>query len=675
MNSNNNFLNTNFFQSTPQKDDKSKGWIVPSGPAPSFGAQSTQQGFPNTSPVLNNTRIFGQAPGVPAFGMNAPQGAGSSPAGQGMSTFTPPVPGAFGSGTPAPTNFGSTSGVFGAPSNALGAFGGTQGIFGNTANTFGPGSWNSGTSSSAPTPWSISAKGSKAVPYSLTRIKEDTGVFSDLVDITGMKEYSSKSVDEIRKEDYETFTPPKPSGFGTSFGQPAPGLQSVGQPNAVTGMPPNANSTPFPSGSSGLFGTPATSMGFGTSPSQGFGSGSGNIGQTTGIAQAPGTSGLGLASPFSSGFGASKPLSSPSTGTSNIFNTASTPGVGMQTSQPFFPPPQAPMGNTLSNITPQPANQFGASSSGIGTPSLFGSKPSTTVSDSTLITPPSLNAQLPKPQPSTAPFGSTQNLFSGASQAGNLFGTSSGGQTVSHPPSQSINPFGTVQTMPCFNPFPSTAGMATSTFTPSFSSPFQQQISSSLTGQPSQTAVDMSDPYMIKDVKFEKVQQQKPSIKVALPVPIFSTKKDVPEVDLKIRPPNPILRSSIYTIPDLNDVDTSRPIPNLVIGFEGKGRIEYLEPVTVKSLESIEKKVIFRNENVEINDPIGTGLNKKARVYLEGLFPVSRTTNEIIKGRQEQFPQKGIQERFIYQLKNDSSKKFIDYDVDNGIYISEVNHF
>lgn len=180
---------------------------------------------------------------------------------------------------------------------------------------------------------------------------------------------------------------------------------------------------------------------------------------------------------------------------------------------------------------------------------------------------------------------------------------------------------------------------------------------------------------MIKDVKFEKVQQQKPSIKVALPTPIFNTKKDVPAVDLKIRPPKPIARSSIYTIPDLNDVDTSRPIPNLVIGFEGKGRIEYQEPVTIKSLDNIEKKVMFRNENVEVNDPIGTGLNRKARVYVEGLFPVSRATNEIIKGKAETFPQKGIQERFIYQLKNDSSKKFIDYDVDNGIYIYEVNHF
>lgn len=146
-------------------------------------------------------------------------------------------------------------------------------------------------------------------------------------------------------------------------------------------------------------------------------------------------------------------------------------------------------------------------------------------------------------------------------------------------------------------------------------------------------------------------------------------------MDLKIRAPRPIQRHAFYTIPDLKDIDISQPIPNFVVGFEGRGRIEFLEPVSVRSAEDIERKISFRDENVEANDPIGSGLNRRARVYVEGLFPVCRTTNEIIKGKASAFPQKGIQERFIYQLKNDSTKKFIDYNVDNGIYVYEVNHF
>lgn len=164
-------------------------------------------------------------------------------------------------------------------------------------------------------------------------------------------------------------------------------------------------------------------------------------------------------------------------------------------------------------------------------------------------------------------------------------------------------------------------------------------------------------------------------MRVTLPSPIFNTNKDVPVVELKIRPPRPIPKNTYYTIPDLKDIDTSQKISNLVVGLEGKGRIEYLEPVSVSSLDEIEKKITFINDNIDISDPVGHGLNKKARVYIEGFYPVSRITNDFIKGKATTFPEKGIQERFIYQLKSDSRRVFVDYNVDTGVYVYELNHF
>jgi len=693
----NNFLNSKFFQNTPQKDQTNQSLINPQQPGSNFmnpiqmGGLSnmgmsqplggtgglpgtTQQSFGGIAQPNNmlGQRLspFGTSTNSQFGAQNTPQNpfGGSTPAIGGStlnsgSNFGSGNLSAFGTSQNTSTQpssmFGSTSmGTFSNPQSNLNSF--RNPSFGTPSNTFGLNSspfststptapsnqqWGMGSTPSIPGSWSMNSKGSKAYPYTTTRIKEDTGIFGDMVDITGMKEYANKAVDEIRKEDYEmSLCPPKAptSGFGSSFSQPSIGLNSFANtPSSTPSGMFRSVSNPTTAFSGGFqntgIGTPSALSGSGIGQSQqppSFSTSQGN----TGLVQPQGMFGslpsssqpLTSAQPLNSTqlVNTTQPLSNSIFGSSGAFTSrpfqasAGTSLFGSTPSTNFASPQVQPSG---SSAPAQPTNLFGSS----GTPSIFGNK--TLGNDTTFVT---------QPQ-------STSNMFQPAPSQSSIF------NIQAQPPS----------TLPA---------AANPQYNMAQPSNFSQPSFSPFAPQPK---IDLSDPYLLKNINFEKSQQQKHSFKIQLPTPLFNNKKDTANVELKVRSPRPMAKNSIYTIPNLNDVDTSRPIPNLVVGFEGKGRIEYQEPVTCKSFDDIEKKLMFVNETVRCTDPIGVGLNRKARVYVEGFYPISRTTNEIIKGKAELFPQKGIQERFIYQLKNDSSRKFIDYDIDKGIYLYEVNHF
>ncbi|ELA42297.1 uncharacterized protein VICG_00697 [Vittaforma corneae ATCC 50505] len=714
----------NFFQQTPKKEDSEKDRLGSSNPpvnslvplsAPSF--DSTQQ---SSLPFGNSTNIFGQKP---SFGNNQSFGGSNVPFGSSNTSFSSPSTNnpnpiggnatfgnTFGTGT---TPFGGTSNItstFGKPSAPTTQFGSMPGTqfgsgsasqfgstpapqFGTTSNmqlgntsttpfgassgtrfnttpntgSFGS-SWNAQPSLSSG--WNMTNKGSRVVPYSTTRIREDTNLYADLVDITGMKEYVNKPIDEVRKEDYEmSFSQPKPTsgfssttsgnaGFSSSFSGNTPNSGLFGATTAPAPTSSGFGSTNVPS--SGLFGSSLSKPFASTGTFQSSTMQPGQFGTQPGISTTQPNLFGNQPNPsnMQSGVFGAQPISS---ATSTGFPTA-TPSIfsaSQQSTMPF-----SGTSNIFGNAPAQPS----------ATTNLFGSKPGT---DSSIITPPSLSPfGTPANKASTGPLGAisttpmTQPQSTGTGSS--IFGSQPSTNFLgTQPPTSLFNtqpPSNLFTTQPTANLFNT---QQQSVFgTPSFTSP-----SASIQPVSIPTKVDMSDPYLLKNIQFEKFEQQKPSLKVSLPTPLFKTNKDKPVVELKIRAPKPIQRNAIYTIPELKDVDATQTISNLVIGFEGKGRIEFLEPVSVKSLEDIEKRISFRDENVETTDTIGSGLNKRARVYVEGLFPICRTTNEIIKGKAEAFPQKGIQERFIYQLKNDSTKKFIDYDVDNGIYVYEVNHF
>lgn len=588
-----------------------------------------------------------------------PSGLGSSFASSPFGTAKPSITTAFGSSQPQaapPSIFGtqnipsySTTGQFGAtqssalpgfsssisssvgpydpfkPVSAMGSTGVASSLFSGTAakpligSTAGSAGLTGSAFPSQSSPWgggagggwNVGAKGSKAASYTSTRTKDDTGIFVEVVDITAMKEYESKHGDEIRKEDYDQGRKPSQSmGGAVPFGSfGATAGSSFGA--LPSGSAPSATGgTAFPS----AFGTASTA------PSTALNYLSAQPTAASAFSPFPSSS---LSQPSSLSSATSFPFNG---------NTAGNMPGNM---------PGNAFGNTgiAGNMTGLGASPFGTAAGQPAAPSPFMAPSNTTNLFQPMQQAPAPDARFTTPaQQPFAPLPSALNFYPGAAQQ---------------------------------SPF---AGFASNIFSkpaaaPSAAPALAQQSASQQPGP----LPEYSDPYLVRDVVFEKGFSQKPSMPAMVPKPIFSTTKETSEVSFSLRPPNSSVKTGIYTIPDITD--DSRSVRNLTVICEGAGKIEYLEPVTVSKKSDIERKIRFRNENVEVGDCPGEGLNKRARVYIEGIFPYSRSANTYIKGKAESWPNKGLQERFIHQLKGDPGKKFIDYNVDTGLYVYEVNHF
>ncbi|KAM0671559.1 nucleoporin autopeptidase domain-containing protein [Ordospora colligata] len=196
-------------------------------------------------------------------------------------------------------------------------------------------------------------------------------------------------------------------------------------------------------------------------------------------------------------------------------------------------------------------------------------------------------------------------------------------------------------------------------------------------GYVQQQKADFSDPFLVKNIKFEKAEKEHIPLNKVFPQPVFKEDKKTSRISLSFRPPKQLSRENVYTIPSIDDIKHMKEVHNLIIGFEDKGRIEYLDTVNASevTMANIQSKVYFSKDSVVVNDPVGVGLNRRARVYVEGVFPYSRSLGDYIRGEQKQFPLKGIQERFVYGLKSDAVRKFVGYEYERGTYVYDVNHF
>ena len=268
----------------------------------------------------------------------------------------------------------------------------------------------------------------------------------------------------------------------------------------------------------------------------------------------------------------------------------------------------------------------------------------------------------------TSTVGASSSPFPNTSTSSNPFLTTS-------TPATTNNPFLTsTANNTTASPFPSTTSPFNTTVTNPFNQTATPNFNTTATTNFNQTATpaNLDDPYLCANIKFPEPIFSKPNVKINIPKPIFSYKKEsCSSINIKIRPPKKFLQKNIYTIPE--DIKDNSIVKNLTVGFEGKGRIEYLEEVTFNN-EGL-NDILINNLDVIVNDTVGHGYNKRAKVFIENVYAFSRSTGTFLKGKQETWPHKGIQERFIYELKNDISKKFIDYDVETGLYVYEVDHF
>jgi hypothetical protein len=192
----------------------------------------------------------------------------------------------------------------------------------------------------------------------------------------------------------------------------------------------------------------------------------------------------------------------------------------------------------------------------------------------------------------------------------------------------------------------------------------QQYIVPTQSEQPGrfEKPVNTNDPFLIDEIKVEKVELPPQPVRKKIPRPDF--RREEAEQTLRIVLREPVVKSEIETIPSQEDIRRTEST-NLIIIFND-GRIEYLERIKSADalLSNIESKVFFNKGEVSVNDMVGTGLNKRARVYVNNYFPFSKASRSFVKD-----------DAIVYELKKDPKRRFIEYDKETGLYVYEVNHF
>jgi nuclear pore complex protein Nup98-Nup96 len=386
--------------------------------APAFGSAPTSSGF--ATPFAGSGNTFGQ-PAQPAFGMQQPTfgaPATSAPFGSSAPAFGAPTGSAF----PQPT-FGAPPTFGGASSTSFAPFGSAPApAFGSGASAFGV---------SAPTAFGGAmgqSIGTASIPFTPLQVKESVqknGITNNLTlklqAITGMQQYETKSMDELRWEDYQKGQ--------KSAGNTNPGYGSSFSGFSTAGKMPTTSTPGFPQTSAPVFGGST----FTSSPSSVPTFGAPNL--TLG----------------GSGFGQSFQPTAPATG-------ATFGGFGStQLTSTMFPSANTTVPSFLgAGSQPAPSTGFGGFGQSAGGNSFMQPKPTTTVGSS--FAPAGTTGGFQQPnisQPLTTPlaFGSTQPSFGFNANKGlatSSFGTSS---LPTNPPTMSFT------SMPSAFPNPTTGNM------------------------------------------------------------------------------------------------------------------------------------------------------------------------------------------------------------------------
>lgn len=145
-----------------------------------------------------------------------------------------------------------------------------------------------------------------------------------------------------------------------------------------------------------------------------------------------------------------------------------------------------------------------------------------------------------------------------------------------------------------------------------------------------------------------------------------------------------LTRSGYYTIPPLDKLtdfltdDGKCIVPNFTIGRKGYGNVYFGETMDVAGL-NIDELVHFRNKEViiypddENKPPVGEGLNRKAQITLDQVWPHDKTLHEPIKDKQR------LEEmNFEGKLRAVCDKhdtRFVEYRPETGSWVFKVDHF
>ena len=123
-----------------------------------------------------------------------------------------------------------------------------------------------------------------------------------------------------------------------------------------------------------------------------------------------------------------------------------------------------------------------------------------------------------------------------------------------------------------------------------------------------------------------------------------------------------------------------RSVNHFTVGCKGKGEVTFKEPVDLTGLDLnslLGEIVTFGNSEMTIycdgrpkdeKPPPGSGLNHPATITLEGVWAVDKASKKPI--RDEKDPRLV---KFVKRLR--AVGKFVDYEVENGVWTFEVEHF
>lgn len=175
---------------------------------------------------------------------------------------------------------------------------------------------------------------------------------------------------------------------------------------------------------------------------------------------------------------------------------------------------------------------------------------------------------------------------------------------------------------------------------------------------------------------------------------ILSTKSFLDDTNADISlintdyPPHPtgivLSRSGYYTIPPLEKLtdfltdDGKCIVPNFTIGRRGYGNVYFGEPIDVAGL-NLDELVHFRHKEViiypddENKPPIGEGLNRKAQITLDQVWPHDKTMHEPIKDR-ERLDEMNYESK-LRAVCDKHDTRFVEYRPETGSWVFKVDHF
>ena len=472
----------------------------------------------------------------------------------------------------------------------------------------------------------------------------------------------------------QSFGQPQSSGFGqqaqsSGFGQQAP-TSAFGQPSAnLFGQP----SSPFgqpqqQQQSSSLFNAPPTTAQSG-----------GGFGISSAFNQPPTTQTQQTSSTTGSIFGqTSQPLGQFSIQpTSGLFSSTAQPTTGGLFSQPFQQqgstqqsgfPTLAPSAPTLPGLN-------------AASPSSFWNKPSTTTTlpqpsfqhtastlpviqaPTNLISPPTLPALLAKP---TVP-------------------------SVEHakpsPPLTTPMPRTPLRLVERVLPFVQVQSLQSQPYAASYTQLVPRRTFSAATGSVRRLIVE---PYGAGDAQISS--QLAPTPRVP------STKEGKKRSGEEKSDSDQMTFGDFYTIPNESTLKRYSPsqlqsVSNFVVGQRNVGQVRFLRPVNLTNVdldELFSKYILFQHSRIDIYPDIyftsspdeviathktirpqpGQGLNVPAQIRLDRCWPVNRSTRETITDTNNP--------RFmehLERLKSQSDLKFIDFVVETGSWIFEIDSF